>query len=103
MKPMNSSRDSLAEALRGWRVAPPATHDFRLRVWERIGKGSDVTWPSYLRSHAAGLSLVSIVALGTALYTGSAVAHSRARADRDAIVRTYLVALDPRIQAVLKP
>jgi hypothetical protein len=43
------------------------------------------------------------LAMGVAAFTGSAVARSQTRADRSAIVATYLVDLDPRVQAVLKP
>jgi hypothetical protein len=35
--------------------------------------------------------------------TGGALARSQARADRESIVVTYLVDLDPRVQALLKP
>jgi hypothetical protein len=100
---MNSPPDSLSEALQGWRVAPPANPNFRHHVWQRIGKRPETSWLAYLRSHAAGLSLASVIVLGVAAYSGSALAHSQVRADREAIVRTYLVDLDPRIQAVVKP
>ena len=101
--PMNPSRDSLAEVLRSWRVTPPADPDFRNRVWRRIGKPAATTWPAFLRAHAAAWSLASIVVLGAAAYSGSALARSQMRVDREAMVATYLVNLDPRVQAVLKP
>jgi hypothetical protein len=43
------------------------------------------------------------VAVGVAALTGSALARSRMHADREAMVFAYLVDLDPRVQAVLKP
>jgi hypothetical protein len=100
---MNNSRDSISEALHGWRVTPPADPAFRNRVWQRIGGQTGTTWPAYLRAHLAVWSLVAVVMLSAAALTGTALARAHAQADRDAIVVTYLVDLDPRVQAVLKP
>ena len=100
---MNIPRDSLSEVLHRWRVDPPADQNFRPAVWQRIDGRSRATWPAYLRSHATAWSLAAVVILGAAAYSGSALAQARARADRDAMVVTYLVELDPRVQAVLKP
>jgi len=100
---MNSSRDSLSNFLRGWRVTPPSDSNFRAAVWQRIRKRPDVSWPAYLRSHAVIWSTVAVLALVAAGYSGSALARAHVRADRDAIVITYLVDLDPRVQAALKP
>jgi len=99
---MNSSLDPLAEALGRWRVSPPVDADFRQAVWRRVGQRTSQTWPGYLRSHATAWSLVTLVALGAAAFSGSALARARVRADRDAMVVNYLVDLDPRVQAVLK-
>ena len=100
---MNTPGDSLSETLRSWRVTPPADPNLRQRVWQRIGKKAGVTWPAYLRAHMAAWSLAAAVVVAAAAFAGSALARSRARADREAIVVTYLVDLDPRVQAVLKP
>ena len=100
---MNNPRDSLSEALQGWRVSPPADPNFRPGVWQRIGRQTRVTWPAYLRAHPAVWSLVAVVMLSAAALTGTALARARTQADREAIVVTYLVDLDPRVQAVLKP
>lgn len=100
---MNASHDPLSEALGSWRVAPPADPAFRQRVWQRIGRRAGTTWPTYLRAHAAAWSLALIVVLSAAAYSGRALARSQARADREAIVVTYLVDLDPRVRAVLNP
>jgi hypothetical protein len=56
-----------------------------------------------LRAHPAVWSLVALLALGAAAYTGSALARAHVQADREAIVITYLTGLDPRVQAMLKP
>ncbi len=100
---MNTTPDSLAESLRSWRVTPPADPGFRNRVWQRIERQAGATWPAYLRAHAAVWSLAAVLALSAAGYTGSAMARARVQADREAIVATYLVDLDPRVQALLKP
>jgi hypothetical protein len=103
MSPMDTSRQSLSETLHSWRVIPPADPSFRQRVWQRIGEQSGVTWRTYLRGHLAGWSVAAAIAVGAAAFAGGALARSQARADREAIVVTYLVDLDPRVQAVLKP
>ncbi|MDD3179946.1 MAG: hypothetical protein PHQ04_06285 [Opitutaceae bacterium] len=101
---MNSSRDPLSVILSGWRVAPPANPDFRPAVWRRIGAlRSRESWPAYLRAHAALWTLMAAVVLSAAGWTGHAAAQARMRADREAIVASYLVDLDPRVQASLKP
>lgn len=101
--PMNNPPDSLAESLRSWRVTPPADPGFRNSVWQRIDRQARATWPAYLRAHPAAWSLVAVLALSAAGYTGSALARARVQADRETIVVTYLVDLDPRVQALLKP
>lgn len=100
---MNTSRDNLSEALRNWRVRPPADPSFRHRVWQRIGGQTRATWPAYLRAHTAAWALAAVLAVTGAGFTGSSLARARAQADREAMVVTYLVELDPRVQAVLKP
>lgn len=100
---MNTSRDNLSEFLRGWRVNPPVEPNFRARVWQRIDHRTGTTWPAYLRAHTAAWTLAAMLAVSAAGFTGSALARARIQADREAIVVTYLVDLDPRVQAVLKP
>jgi len=100
---MNNPPDSLAESLRRWRVSPAADPGFRSSVWQRIDARTRVTWPGYLRAHPAVWSLLAVLALGAAGYTGSALARAHVQADREAIVVAYLVDLDPRVQAGLKP
>ena len=100
---MNTSRDNLSELLRSWQVKPPVDPDFRPGVWQRIRRQPGTSWPAYLRAHMAAWSLVALLALSTAGYAGRALARTHVRADREAIVVTYLVELDPRVQAVLKP
>jgi hypothetical protein len=47
--------------------------------------------------------LASIVMLTAAACGGRALAHRQIRADRESIVVTYLVGIDPRVQAALRP
>ena len=100
---MNNSQASLSHTLRGWRVAPPADPNFRHRVWQRLNAQIPASWPAYLRGHAAAWMLVTVLTVSAAALTGQAAAKARVRADRDSMVVTYLVDLDPRVQAVLKP
>lgn len=100
---MNTSRDNLSEVLHGWRVAPPADPNFRHAVWHSIDEQTRVTWPIYLRAHPAAWTMAAVLAVSAAGYTGGALARAHVQADREAIVVTYLVDLDPRVQAVLKP
>jgi hypothetical protein len=100
---MNTPRDSLSAVLQRWRVEPPADPGFRPAVWQRLDARARESWPAYLRSRATAWSLAAVVMLGAAAYSGTALAHSRVRADREAMVVNYLVELDPRVQAVLKP
>ena len=44
-----------------------------------------------------------MLTLGAAGLAGRSLAAARVKADREAIVVAYLVELDPRVQAVLKP
>jgi hypothetical protein len=100
---MNTPPDTLSEVLRGWRVKPPADPNFRPGVWQRIRRQPGTSWPAYLRAHMAAWSLVAILAISSAGYAGRTLARTHVQADREAIVVTYLVELDPRVQAVLKP
>ena len=100
---MDTPSDSLSEALRRWKVAPPVDAGFRNAVWQRIDARTRESWPAYLRTHAAAWVLVTVVMLGAAAFTGRATAEARVRADREAMVVSYLVDLDPRVQAMLKP
>jgi hypothetical protein len=100
---MNIPRDSLSEVLGEWRVTPTTDPNFRNAVWRRIDRGTTATWPAYLRAHSATWSLAAMLVLGAAGFTGRALAQARVQADREALVASYLVELDPRIQALPKP
>ena len=100
---MNTLPDDLSEVLRSWRVKPPADPNFRHAVWQSINRPGNTNWPAFLRAHAAAWSVAAVLALSAAGFTGRTLARAHAQADREAIVVTYLVELDPRVQALLKP
>ncbi len=100
---MDSPPDSLSQALQPWKVSPPVQGAFRADVWKRIGDRTRETWGVYVRAHAAAWLVAATVVIGAAAYTGHATAQARVRADREALAVTYLVDLDPRVQAELRP
>jgi hypothetical protein len=100
---MNDSRDSLTRTLQAWRVTPRPDPNFRPAVWQRIRQCSHQSWAEYLRSHLVGWSVAAAVTLAAAGWTGRAAAHARLDAGREAMVVNYLVELDPRVQAQLRP
>jgi hypothetical protein len=100
---MNTQRDSLSAVLHRWRVDPPADPGFRSAVWQRLDARTRESWPAYLRSHATAWSLAAVVLMGAAAISGTALAQARVQAEREAMVVNYLVELDPRVQAVLRP
>ena len=100
---MNPPRNHLSDTLRNWQVTPPADPNFRHQVWQRLNAQIPASWPAYLRGHAVAWMLVTVITVSAAALTGHATAQSKVRADREAMVVTYLVDLDPRVQAVLKP
>jgi hypothetical protein len=95
--------DPLSTTLRSWQVHPAADPQFRPSVWQRIGRQRQESWFSYVRAHRLGVTAAAIVMLGAASWTGHSAAQAKAEADRDAMVVTYLVGLDPRVQAKLRP
>lgn len=99
---MNSPRKPLSEVLHDWQVTPPADPNFRQRVWQRLNRQIPASWPAYLRGHAVAWMLVTVLTVSAAALTGHATAQAKVRADREAMVVSYLVDLDPRVQAVLK-
>lgn len=100
---MNNSPDILSETLRSWRVTPPPDPGFRDAVWRRLVRPADLSWSAYLRTHPAAWSVAAVLAFGVAGWAGHTAARLRVEADRDAIAVAYLVELDPRVQAVLRP
>lgn len=95
--------DPLSESLRHWRVTPPRDPGFRPAVWRRMAQRSRDTWAGYVRAHRLAWSVAAIAMVGVAGWTGHAAAQARLAAERDAMVTAYLVELDPRVQAGLRP
>ena len=100
---MNDTRDSLSRTLQDWRVAPPADPNFRPDVWRRISRRSRESWGGYVRAHLVSWSLAAVVAISIAGLGGRAAGKARLDAAREAMATAYLVELDPRVQAKLRP
>lgn len=100
---MNNSSESLSETLRQWRVQPPVDPNFRPAVWRQIRRGSRETWGTYVAAHRLGWSVAAVLTLAVAGLGGHAAAQARLHVDREAMVVAYLVELDPRVQASLRP
>ena len=95
---------ALSASLQRWRVAPPRDADFRTAVWRRSRAATArVSWPAFVHTHAVAWAVVTVIALGGAGLAGRTVARARTVADREALAVGYLVSLDPRAQAVLRP
>jgi hypothetical protein len=99
----NPPRDPFSDALQRWRVQPPRDPDFRAAVWRRLDGAPAPTWTGYLRGHLLGWSVTAMMALVAAGWGGHAMARARLDADRDAMVVSYLSALDPRVVSKLRP
>jgi hypothetical protein len=102
---MDSPRpdDSVTKTLRHWRVHPSRDPDFRPAVWRRIAQQSRDTWTGYVRAHRIAWTLAALMVIGGAGWSGHAAARAKASANREAMITAYLVELDPRVQAGLRP
>ena len=95
--------DPLSHALSQWQVSAPADPHFRPAVWRRIRARAGESWSRYLQAHFASWAAAAIVGLSAAGWAGHALSAARLDAARDAMVTSYLIELDPRVQAVLRP
>lgn len=94
--------DPLPRILPAWRVSPPRDPGFRPAVWSRIRKSPDETWGAYARSHSRALSVIAILTLTVSAWAGQKAGDAHLHSQREAMVVTYLVDLDPRVQAGLQ-
>ena len=100
MTPLPSSPDSLRRSLQAWRVSPPVDPVFRGGVWARIEalrREAEASWSQYVRHHVLLWSLALVVTAGGSALIGQRAAEHRERTDRDAMVHTYLAAIDARL------
>jgi len=102
MKPSDPN-DSLPRLLTAWRLRPPPNPNFRPAVWQRLRQQSRETWAGYVRVHLAGWSLLAVLAVVAAGWTGHSVARAKLEADREQMVVSYLGGLDPRVLVRLQP
>lgn len=96
---MNTPQEdgSLSRLLAAWRLAPRKNPQFRTGVWSRLAAArAALPWPTYLRLHAAALAGALAVALVIGGWVGCEQAKARVAADRDAIAKEYVQALDAR-------
>jgi len=102
---MNSPEpnDFLPPVLATWRVTPPVNPRFRSEVWARLQIPARVSWANYVRSHLAGWTMVAALLMVTSVWTGHAMGEAELNAQREAMVVSYLVDLDPRVQAKIRP
>jgi hypothetical protein len=102
---MNSPEppDPLSRTLAEWQVRPRADPDFRPAVWQRIQQRGRETWDTYVQARLAAWTVVALVTVGAAGWAGVSAGKARLSAEREAMVVSYLVELDPRVQARLRP
>lgn len=102
---MNSPEesDSMSRTLAEWQVQPKADPNFRPAVWQRIRQRGRETWATYVQAHLATWAVVAFVTVGAAGWAGMSAGKARLSAAREAMVVSYLVELDPRVQAKLRP
>lgn len=94
---------SLSRLLAAWRLAPPPNPNFRPAVWQRLRQQSRETWAGYVRAHLAGWSLLAVLSVAAAGWTGHSVARAKLEADREQMVVSYLGGLDPRVLVRQQP
>lgn len=102
MKPTDPN-DPLARTLAAWRVRPKPDPDFRPAVWQRIKQRTQETWAAYIRAHLVGWSVVGVLGIAVAGWTGHSVAQAKLDAGREQMVVSYLGELDPRVLAKIHP
>lgn len=95
------SNDPLSRTLATWQVSPPTQPGFRPAVWQRLQRRQDESWPAYLRAHRRSLLLAGACVVALSGVTGRGLAEARLAADRERMVVSYLVELDPRVMAGL--
>ncbi|MDX2187288.1 MAG: hypothetical protein SFV32_10170 [Opitutaceae bacterium] len=101
---MNSQNrdDDVRRAIRAWQVRPLPNSTFRPEVWQRIQQGSDAGWTSYLKRHAASVSLAAILTLVLSGWLGKTASRVALEHQRETMIVSYLVDLDPRVEAMMR-
>jgi hypothetical protein len=94
--------DPMSQTLAEWRVQPKADPNFRPAVWQRIRQRSSESWATYVQAHLAAWSVVAVVAVAAAGWAGVSAGRAQLSSERESMVVSYLVELDPRVQAKLR-
>lgn len=97
---MPKPSDHLTEMLHEWQVRPARDPQFRAAVWRRIeARRGAASWVGYLRAHARPAVGGMALALALGAWTGHAAARHHTEAQREAMVQSYVQALDARAMA----
>ena len=89
--------DSLARALREWRVTPTRNPQFRTDVRARIAAAGAVdSWSGYLRGHAVTVTAALMLAVVLGAVGGRSQARAQAAADSARLASAYVESLDAR-------
>lgn len=94
--------DSIDRDLAAWRLVPKAQPNFRPQVWLQIQARSRPTWVAYVGARSGAWCLAAILTITAAGWAGVAAGRARFESQREAMAVSYLVALDPRVQANLR-
>lgn len=95
--------DPLSSLLRTWTPLPRADPAFRASVWRRIDLSRSETWSTYLRRRYRSWALATVALVLMGGVGAQWIARARLESERDHAARSYLVGLDPRVQARLSP
>lgn len=101
-----SPDNPISRELRAWRVAPRRNPTFRSETWARIeAHRADlaVGWGHYLRRHGVAWVAVFVLTAIGAGWSGHAVGRQRNERDRDAILASYVAAIDVRAALETRP
>lgn len=96
---MNESKpeDPLSRTLADWRVTPRRDPQFRSAVHARIDAARRApSWAGYVRLHAAPVAVALVAALVVGGWIGRSEARARVETEREAMVSSYVQALDAR-------
>ena len=95
--------DPISRTLAEWRVHAKADPNFRPAVWQRIRQRGRETWTTYVQAHLAAWSVAAVVAVTAAGWAGVSAGRAQLAEERETMVVSYLVELDPRVQARIRP
>lgn len=86
--------------LRGWTVEPRADPGFRAAVWARIeaARRMPATWSGWLKLNLVRVSYCAAASIVFAGTGGGLLAASQANREREQLIQSYVVSIDPHQQ-----